>query len=108
MSLWLMPFGFIAGITFAGMTNLKTFSEFGFGQIEETLFGGILGMSSGWIGSLFAARSVDTNEKDLKSLLKKSEQGLWLVLLETPFEIDLPWKEIKAIEAIEVVTLDLI
>ena len=26
MSLWLMPFGLIAGITFSGMTNLNTFS----------------------------------------------------------------------------------
>ena len=29
MSIWLMPFGFIAGIAFSNMTNLSTFSFLG-------------------------------------------------------------------------------
>ena len=110
MALWLMPFGFIAGLTFAGMTDLKTFSSLGFnfGQSFETISGGLLGMLSGWIGSFFAARSVNTNQDDLKSLLKSNEQGLWLILLETPFETELPWQIINAIKPIDIVNLNLI
>ncbi|AAQ00481.1 MULTISPECIES: hypothetical protein [Prochlorococcus] len=106
MSLWLMPFGFIAGLTFAGMTNLNTFSKFGINPLGETFTGGLLGMTSGWIGSFFAARSVNTSEDELKSLRKRNEQGLWLVVLETPFEIEVPWQLIKEIEPIEIVNLN--
>ena len=108
MSLWLMPFGFIAGVTFAGMTGLETFSNFGFGQVSETLAGGFLGMASGWIGSFFAARSVNTNQEDLKSILKFNKEGFWIVLLETPFEIEPPWLLINEISPIEVINLNLV
>ncbi|ABX09341.1 hypothetical protein [Prochlorococcus marinus] len=106
MSLWLMPFGLIAGITFAGMTNLKTFSDFGFGPIGETIFGGFLGMLSGWIGSFFAAASVNTYQEDVKALRKRHEQGYWLVVLQTPSEIQLPWELIQGIQPIEVVSVN--
>ncbi len=108
MSLWLMPFGFIAGITFAGMTNLKTFSNFGFSQSGETIIGGLLGMGSGWIGSFFGARSVNSSNEDLKRLVKYNEQGFWLILLETPYEVELPWQLIKGVEPAEIINLDLI
>ena len=39
MSLWLMPFGFIAGLTFSGKTNLQTFSGFGLSHSTETFIG---------------------------------------------------------------------
>ncbi|WP_269623369.1 hypothetical protein [Prochlorococcus marinus] len=106
MSIWLMPFGFVAGLTFAKMTNLNTFSDLGLAKSSESLFGGLLGMASGWIGSFFASRSVNTFNEELKSLLKRNEQGLWLILLETPFEIEMPWTLIKEINPIEIVNLD--
>ena len=90
MSAWLMPFGFVAGLIFSGMTNLSTFSNLGFSKTAEPLIGGLLGMTSGWIGSFFAAMSVNTYQEDIKSLIKRNEQGLWLVLLETPSEIEPP------------------
>jgi len=106
MSLWLMPFGFIAGLTFAGMTNLQTFAKFGFNSTSETLIGGLLGMLAGLIGSFFGARSVNTFQEDLKSLFKRNEQGQWLILIETPLEVELPWPLIKKIEPIEIVNIN--
>ncbi len=108
MSFWLIPFGFLAGITFSKMTGLQTFSDLGFSQINETLAGGLLGMAAGWIGSFFAARSVNQSQEDLKELLKFHEKGFWLVLLETPFESEPPWLLIKRANPIEIVNLDLI
>ncbi len=107
MALWLMPFGFIAGLTFAGMTNLQTFSRFGFSQSGETLIGGLLGMGSGWIGSLFGARSVNSSQEDIKSLARYNEKGLWLILMETPYETELPWKLIREIKPLEIINLNL-
>ncbi len=106
MSRWLMPFGFISGLTFAGMTDLSTFSSFGFGTTSEPIFGGILGMIAGWIGSFFAARSINNNKDDLKSILKRNEEGLWLVLLETSLESQLPWPSINEIQPLEVINLN--
>ena len=106
MSLWLMPFGLIAGITFAGMTNLDTFSKLNLGPLGETFFGGVLGMFSGWIGSNFAAASVNTYQIDIDALRKKHNQGLWLLILETPFEQAPPWNLIQDCNPIEVVTLN--
>jgi len=108
MSLWLMPFGFLAGLIFSGMTDLKTFSTFGFKQSLEPFIGAILGMISGWIGSFFAAGSVGSSQDDLKGIIQRNEQGFWLLLLETPLEIEVPWHLIKAINPIEIVPLDLI
>ncbi len=106
MSLWLMPFGLIAGLTFAGMTNLDTFSTMRLGPIGETVVGGCLGMLSGWIGSFFAAASVNTYQKDIDALKKKHDQGLWLLLLQTPLEQDPPWNLIQESNPLEVVTLN--
>ncbi|KGG11918.1 MULTISPECIES: hypothetical protein [Prochlorococcus] len=105
MNRWLMPFGLLAGITFSGMTNLNTFAEMGFGPIGEIFFGGLLGMASGWIGSFFAALSVNTYEEDIDSLRKKHDQGYWLLLLQTPFETEPPWQLIQEINPIEIVSL---
>ena len=107
MALWLIPFGFIAGLTFAGMTNLQTFSKFGFSQSGETISGALLGMISGWIGSFFGARSVNSSQEDIKSLLKFNERGLWLILMETPFETELPWKLIREIKPVEIINLNI-
>jgi len=106
MATWLMPFGFIAGLTFSGMTDLRTFSSFGFGSSMEPFIGGLLGMGSGFIGSFFAARSVNTNQDDLKSLFKFNEQGKWLIILETALEIEPPWELISQINPIELINLN--
>ncbi len=106
MSTWLMPFGFIAGLTFSGMTDLKTFSNFGLGSYMEPFIGGLLGMASGFIGSFFAARSVNTNQDDLKSLFKLNEQGKWLILLETALEVEPPWELMSEINPIEVININ--
>ena len=106
MALLLMPFGFIAGLTFTAMTNLKTFSDLGINFLGEQITGGLVGMLSGWMGSYVGAASVKSkNIEDINTLRKLSEQGLWLLLIETPFEIELPWNLLQEIEPIEVVRL---
>ena len=106
MALWLMPFGFIAGLTFSQMTGLETFSGIGLGEIGEPIIGSILGMGSGWIGSYTAAASVGSeNEDETKGLQRRNQEGFWLLILETPPEIDLPWQFIKNISPLETVRM---
>ena len=59
LALWLMPFGFIAGLSFSQMTGLETFKNIGFPIQLEKILGGLLGMISGWLGSFFAAGSIN-------------------------------------------------
>ena len=80
---WLIPFGFLAGLGFSQMTDLKTFSEFGFPNQFEKLLGGLVGMISGGLGSFFSAGGIsEENNEDIRALRKKSEQGFWLLILE--------------------------
>ena len=58
MRTWLMPFGFIAGIAFSNMTNLSTFSFLGLNNIGESFMGGLLGMGSGYLGSIVSSATV--------------------------------------------------
>ena len=96
MSLWLMPFGFIAGIAFSNMTNLSTFSFIGLNNIGESLMGGILGMGSGYIGSIVSSASINVNRnKELRSIIDLNKEGKWLVLLENQIGTELPWALIK-------------
>ena len=103
-----MPFGFLAGLTFSGMTNLKTFAGLGLNSWGEAVSGGVLGMISGWIGSFFASRSVNPSKEDIKGLVKRNKEGFWLILLETPLEIELPWQAIQEINPREIINLNLI
>ena len=59
MKNWLMPFGFLAGLSFSNMTNLTTFSFLNLNTFGESLVGGLLGLGSGYIGSFFAAGSIN-------------------------------------------------
>tara|TARA_Y100001968_G_C19315972_1_gene696702 strand:- start:579 stop:1142 length:564 start_codon:yes stop_codon:yes gene_type:complete len=103
---WLIPFGFLAGLSFSQMTNLNTFSEMGFPNQFEKLLGGIVGMISGWLGSFFSAGGIEQeNDDDIRSLRKKSEQGCWLLILELPIEIELPWAILKETNCLEVITI---
>ncbi len=107
LATWLIPFGFIAGLSFSLMTDLKTFEEMGFPNQFERLLGGLVGMISGWLGSFFAAGSINQdNIDDIRALQKKSEQGLWLLILVLPIEIELPWKILKETNCLEIITIE--
>ena len=83
MSRWLMPFGFIAGIAFSNMTNLSTFNFLGLNNIGESLIGGLLGMGSGYLGSIGSSASININRnKEVRSIITFTKEGKWLVLLE--------------------------
>ena len=79
---WLMPFGFIAGIAFSNMTNLSTFSFLGLNNIGESFMGGLLGMGSGYLGSIVSSASINVNRnKELRSIIDFNKEGKWLVLV---------------------------
>ena len=103
---WLIPFGFIAGLSFSQMTDLKTFSDMGFPNQLEKLLGGLVGMISGALGSFFSAGGIsqETND-DLRAIRKKSEEGYWLLILELPLEIEPPWLILKEIDSLEIITI---
>tara|TARA_Y100001968_G_scaffold26128_1_gene20374 strand:+ start:37 stop:600 length:564 start_codon:yes stop_codon:yes gene_type:complete len=106
LATWLIPFGFVAGLSFSQMTGLKTFSEMGFPNQFEKLLGGIVGMISGWLGSFFSAGGINQEtDDDLRALRKKSEQGFWLLILELPIEIELPWTTLKETNSLEIITI---
>tara|TARA_Y100000589_G_scaffold325566_1_gene363749 strand:+ start:888 stop:1436 length:549 start_codon:yes stop_codon:yes gene_type:complete len=89
---WLMPFGFIAGLTFSNMTSLTTFSFLGFNQIGESIIGGFLGMGSGLLGSIVASSSINLNRnKEIRSILNFNKDGKWIILLEDQIGYELPW-----------------
>ncbi len=104
---WLMPFGFIAGIAFSNMTNLSTFSFLGLNNIGESLMGGLLGMGSGYLGSIVSAASINVNRnKELRSIVDFNKEGNWLVLLENQIGTELPWALIKQSEPKDIIFLE--
>jgi len=106
LATWLIPFGFIAGLSFSQMTDLKTFADMGFPNQFEKLLGGLVGMISGWLGSFFSAGSINQdNDDDIRALRKKSEQGFWLLILELPIEIELPWGILQEKNCLEIITI---
>ena len=104
MARWLMPFGFLAGVTFTKITTLTTFASFG--PWGEPLIGGLLGMGSGLMGSYAAAASVASdNEDGVRILRNRREEGRWLLLLETPVGIEVPWQTVQRSRPVQVVRL---
>ena len=96
MKRWLMPFGFIAGLTFSNMTNLSTFSFLGLDSFGESLLGGALGMASGYLGSIVSSASINLNRnKEIRSILNLNKDGKWLMLLESQIGYELPWNLIR-------------
>ncbi|QEY33156.1 hypothetical protein EVJ50_13845 [Synechococcus sp. RSCCF101] len=90
MALWLMPFGFFAGATFTQIADIHPFAFAG--AIGEAVLGGILGMGSGWMGSIAAAASVTSDSDDAVRVLRnRLNEGKWLLLIETPMGVPLPW-----------------
>jgi len=87
-----MPFVFIAGIAFSNMTNLSTLSYLGLNNIGESLIGGLLGMGSGYLGSIVSSASININRnKELRSIINLNKEGKWLILLENQIGTELPW-----------------
>ena len=96
MRSWLMPFGFIAGLTFSNMTNLSTFSFLGLNNLGEILLGGLLGMGSGYLGSIVASSSININRsKEIRPILNANKEGRWLILIENQIGFELPWALIQ-------------
>ena len=107
MRTWLMPFGFIAGIAFSNMTNLSTFSFLGLNNIGESFMGGILGMSSGYLGSIVSSASINVNRnKELRTIIDLNKEGKWLVLLENQIGTELPWALIKQANPKDIIFLE--
>ena len=107
MAFWLMPFGFVAGLSFTQMTGLTTFEDLGLSSWSEPLIGGLLGMISGLIGSFAAAGGNDDEKnKDIQKLRKRNAEGKWLLILETPAGLDLPWEIMQEINPLEIVRLN--
>ena len=105
MARWLMPFGFLAGVTFTQITNLTTFASFGLWG--EMLIGGLMGMGSGLMGSYAAAASVNSDNDDgVRILRNRRDEGSWLVLLETPNGIEPPWQVVQRSNPQQVVRLN--
>lgn len=94
MARWLLPFGFLAGLTFTQITDLHTFDALG--SWGQPVVGGLLGMVSGWMGSFAAAASVASEEDDrIRSLRNRLEEGNWLLLLEPTPGSEPPWTLIQ-------------
>jgi hypothetical protein len=90
MARWLIPFGFLAGLTFTYITDLDTLAFFG--PWSQHLLGALLGMGSGFMGSFAAAASVRSADDDrIRGLRNRLEEGNWLLLAETRPGADLPW-----------------
>ena len=107
MKNWLMPFGFLAGLSFSNMTNLTTFSFLNLNAIGESLIGGLLGLGSGYIGSFFASGSINLNRsKEIRPLLNANKEGKWLVFLEAQNGYEFPWNLLKESEPLDIIFIE--
>ncbi len=94
MARWLIPFGFLAGLTFTQITDLHTF-DFA-GPWGQPLLGGLLGMGSGFLGSFAAAASVGSEQDDrIRALRNRLEEGCWLLLIEPAPGREVPWSVLQ-------------
>ena len=106
LATWLIPFGFIAGLSFSQMTDLKTFADMGFPNQLEKILGGLVGMISGALGSFFSAGGTSQETvDDLRAIRKKSEGGFWLLILELPMEIEPPWEILKETDTLKIINI---
>ena len=105
MATWLIPFGFFAGLTFTFITDLDTFAFAG--TWGSHLIGGLLGLGSGWVGSFAAAASVSSEADDrVRALRNRLEEGNWLLLVEMPNGIEVPWTRLQVAKPKAVVRLN--
>ncbi len=104
MARWLLPFGFMAGLTFTYITDLDTFAFAG--AWSQHLIGALLGLVSGWMGSFAAAASVSSEDDDrIRGLRNRLEEGSWLLLAETASGVDMPWLLLQQHRPLAVVRL---
>ena len=76
-------------------------------NIGESLIGGLLGMGSGYLGSVVSSASININRnKELRSIINLNKEGKWLVLLENQIGTELPWAFIKQSEAKDIIFLE--
>ncbi len=95
MARWLLPFGFLAGLTFTFITDLDTFAFAG--PVGSHLIGGLLGLGSGFMGSFAAAASVSSELDDrVRALRNRLEEGNWLLLVEIAPGLEVPWTTLQA------------
>lgn len=82
MSLWLVPFGFLAGATFSLITNLHTFAWAG--EIGNHVVGGLLGAVSGAMGSIFigGGGGLITGSRDAVPYRKRLSAGKYLIVVK--------------------------
>ena len=107
MQKWLMPFGFISGLSFSNMTNLSTFDFLGLNNFTGTIFGGILGMGSGYLGSIASSASINFNRnKELRSIINLNKEGKWLLLLEDKIGYEMPYPLIKESDPKDIIFLE--
>ena len=58
------------------------------------------------VREFFSAGNINQDiDDDIRALRKKSEQGFWLIILEMPIELELPWAIIKETNCLEVITI---
>ena len=89
------------------MTNLSTFSFLGLNTFGELIFGGLLGMGSGYLGSFFASASINLNrQKEIRPLINAHKNGKSLLILENQSGYELPWNLIKESEPEDLIFLE--
>ena len=104
MAFWLMPFGLFTGLSFSQMTGLETFSKFG--PLGDPLISSLLGIISGLIGSYVAAASVNSGPQDsIRRLVKYNQEECWLIILQAPSGMELPWHLIQQSKPLEIFQL---
>ncbi|NMF64731.1 hypothetical protein [Brasilonema octagenarum] len=82
MAIWLVPFGFFAGITFSLLTGLDTFAWAG--EIGNHIIGGLLGAVAGAMGSAFAGGGVGllVGSSDALPYRNRLNAGKYLVVVQ--------------------------
>jgi hypothetical protein len=82
MAIWLIPFGFFAGLGFSLITNLGTFAWAG--QVGDRIIGGLLGAIGGAMGSVFAGGGVGLiiGGGDALPYRNRLNAGKYLVVVE--------------------------
>ena len=82
MAFWLVPFGFIAGVTFSIQTDLDTFAWAG--EIGNHIIGGLLGAVGGAMGSVFVSGGVGVlfGNSDSLPYRNRLNAGKYLVVVQ--------------------------
>lgn len=82
MAVWLVPFGFIAGLAFNSITGLDTFPWAG--KIGNQVIGGLLGAASGALGSIFVGGGVGLviGSGDALPYRNRLDAGKYLIVVQ--------------------------